>query len=121
MVKILTEPKDSIVQQIKELFLLDKIQIEFNIKEYNRELSHITGNNKLSVIFFECKIRKNKTKKVIEIWNVKFHVTKFEETCNHKGFEIKNTYYIDHKEIVRRSSQYHSKTLGYIITERLDR
>jgi ATP-dependent Clp protease ATP-binding subunit ClpX len=32
LVKILTEPKDSIVQQIKELFLLDKIQIEFKIE-----------------------------------------------------------------------------------------
>jgi ATP-dependent Clp protease ATP-binding subunit ClpX len=32
LVKILTEPTDSIVDQIKELFLLDKIQIEFTIK-----------------------------------------------------------------------------------------
>jgi ATP-dependent Clp protease ATP-binding subunit ClpX len=32
LVKILTEPKDSIVEQIKELFLLDKIQIEFKIE-----------------------------------------------------------------------------------------
>ena len=32
MVKILTEPKDSIVEQIKELFLLDKIQIEFKME-----------------------------------------------------------------------------------------
>ena len=32
LVKILTEPTDSIIDQIKELFLLDKIQIEFTIK-----------------------------------------------------------------------------------------
>jgi len=32
LVKILTEPKDAIIQQIKELFLLDKIQIEFKIE-----------------------------------------------------------------------------------------
>ena len=32
LVKILTEPKDSIVEQIKELFLLDKIQIEFKME-----------------------------------------------------------------------------------------
>ena len=31
LVKILTEPTDSIIDQIKELFLLDKIQIEFTI------------------------------------------------------------------------------------------
>ena len=32
MIKILTEPVNSIVNQIKELFLLDKIEIEFKIK-----------------------------------------------------------------------------------------
>ena len=32
LVKILTEPKDAIVSQIKELFLLDKIQIEFKME-----------------------------------------------------------------------------------------
>lgn len=32
LVKILTEPKDSIVEQIKEIFLLDKIQIEFKME-----------------------------------------------------------------------------------------
>ena len=31
LLKILTEPKDSIIDQIKELFLLDKIKIEFTI------------------------------------------------------------------------------------------
>ena len=31
LLRILTEPKDSIIDQIKELFLLDKIQIEFTI------------------------------------------------------------------------------------------
>jgi ATP-dependent Clp protease ATP-binding subunit ClpX len=32
LVKILTEPQDSIIDQIKVLFSLDKIEIEFNIK-----------------------------------------------------------------------------------------
>ena len=31
MIKILTEPQDSIIDQIKVLFSLDKIQIEFTI------------------------------------------------------------------------------------------
>jgi len=31
LIRILTEPTDSIIDQIKELFLLDKIQIEFTI------------------------------------------------------------------------------------------
>ena len=32
LIQILTEPQHSIVNQIEELFLLDKIQIEFKIK-----------------------------------------------------------------------------------------
>ena len=32
LIKILTEPENSIVKQIQELFLLDKIEIEFKIK-----------------------------------------------------------------------------------------
>ena len=32
LIKILTEPQDSIIDQIKVLFSLDKIEIEFNIK-----------------------------------------------------------------------------------------
>jgi ATP-dependent Clp protease ATP-binding subunit ClpX len=31
LVQILTEPTDSIIDQIKDLFLLDKVQIEFTI------------------------------------------------------------------------------------------
>ena len=56
-----------------------------------------------------------------EIWNVKFLVTKFEESCSENDFEIKNTYYVDNKGVVRKSSQYLSDTLGLIRLERLDR
>ena len=89
--------------------------------KYIRSISHLNGDNKISERKFECSIKKNKQKEEVAIWDVKFHVTKFVETCEHHGFEIKNTYYVDNRGIVRRSSQYHSETIGYVITERLDR
>ena len=58
---------------------------------------------------------------MLKIWDVEFRVIKYDEDCDHNGTAIKNTYYLDDKEIVRRSFQYHSKALGYIVTERLDR
>ena len=36
-------------------------------------------------------------------------------------YELNNTYYVDDQKIVRRASQYHSETIGYILTERIDR
>lgn len=88
---------------------------------YNREVSHLTGNNKIRTRIFKCTIQKSNTKEMKEIWNVKFLVTKFEESCSENDFEIKNTYYVDNKGVVRKSSQYLSDTLGLIRLERLDR
>ena len=46
LVKILTEPKDAIIEQIKELFLLDKIQIEFKM-EALEEVANIAINEEI--------------------------------------------------------------------------
>ena len=96
-------------------------QIKHNKKSFHREFRRINGNNQISIRIFKCQIRRNKTKEVIEIWKLKFRVTKFEENCYHNGLEIKNNYYLDDQEIVRKSSQYHGDTIGYLVTERLDR
>lgn len=88
---------------------------------YIRKVSYITGNNKLSERLFECTIKKINKKENIKIWNVEFWITKFEENCSYNNFEITNIYYLDDNEIVRQSNQYHSETLGYIFTQRLDR
>jgi len=96
-------------------------KIKHNTKAYSRETRHINGDNKIFTNFFDCNIQKTKTNEIIKIWKVEFRVAKFEETCSHQGLEIKNTYYIDNREIVRRSQQYHGSTIGYIFTERLDR
>lgn len=88
---------------------------------YSRELSHINGNNKISKRVFRCEIQKINSAKVIEIWSVRFPITKFEETCAEGDFKIRNIFYLDNQKIVRKSKQYHSDTVGYILTERLDR
>ena len=88
---------------------------------YNRELSHITGNNKIARRVFNCNVEKTSNEELIKIWDINFKVAKFEEKCSDSSFLFKNTYYVDDQGIVRRSSQYHSDTLGPILLERLDR
>ena len=88
---------------------------------YIRKISYLTGDNKISTRSYKCKVHKNNQKEIIKIWELEFIVTKFEENCDDKSFKITNIYYVDDKEIVRRSLQYHSDTIGYVSTERLDR
>ncbi len=96
-------------------------KIDNSVATYVRKLSHMAGNNKIMERSFECKIKKIDRREEIKIWDIEFSVTKFEENCNNNQFGIKNIYYVDDRGIVRRSSQYHSETIGYILTERLDR
>ena len=84
-----------------------------NKTSYERKISHLSGNNKLSERAFQCNIHKSNNQELIEIWEVNFSVTKFEEVCENNSQLIKNTYYVDDQEIVRRSSQYHSDTWLY--------
>ena len=88
---------------------------------YSRELAHITGNNKISKRIFNCDIKKTSKRELIKIWNTNFEVDTFEERCVNNTLEFKNTYHVDTQRVVRRSSQYHSETIGTILIERLDR
>jgi len=90
-------------------------------ENYSRELNHITGNNMISKRIFNCNIEKIRTDEQVKIWDINFKVDRFEENCSDGSFAFKNTYLVDARGIVRRSSQYHSETLGYILIERLDR
>lgn len=101
--------------------MLQWARIENSDPIYSREVKYITGNNKISERIFVCKIKKDNQKKIVTIWDVKFLTQRFDEMCNNDGFKINNVYYVDDRGIVRKSSQYHSETIGYIITERLDR
>ena len=96
-------------------------QIKKKSEIYSRELSHITGNNKISKRVFSCEFKKTNSGEIIEVWDVNFKVDKFEENCFDGSFTFTNIYYIDTLEIVRSSIQYHSDTLGSITIERIDR
>ena len=96
-------------------------KINKKTKTYSRELSHITGNNKISKRVFSCDIEKGSSEEQIEIWDTNFEVANFEEQCFNSSLTFKNTYQVDARGIVRSSLQYHSDTLGYITIERLDR
>ena len=96
--------------------------INTKTEAYNRELNHITGNNKISKRIFNCNIEKTSSGDLIEIWGINFKVDKFEESCSDGSLALTNTYQVDTQGmIVRRSTQYHSETLGSILIERLDR
>ena len=96
-------------------------KINKNIETYSRELYYITGDNKISQRVFRCDIKKTSSGDLVEIWDINFKVDKFEESCSDGIFTFKNTYQVDASGIVRRSSQYHSDTFGFIKIERLDR
>lgn len=96
-------------------------QINKKTETYIRELNYITGNNKISKRVFRCDIEKTSSEELIEIWDINFKVARFEEQCSNNSFTFKNTYEVEARGIVRRSSQYHSGTLGFITIERLDR
>ena len=91
-----------------------------NKSSYDRKLSYLKGNNQIYSQIFNCKIDKVKDKDSIVIWEINFFVRKYEETCHYKNKTINNTYYVDDQNIVRKSYQFHSLTLGHISTERLD-
>ena len=88
---------------------------------YSRNFAYITGDNKISQRVFSCYIEKTSSDKQIRIWDINFKVDKFEESCSDGSLTFKNTYHVDTQGIVRRSTQYHSKTLGSILIERVDR
>ena len=95
-------------------------KISNKTERYRRELNYITGNNKISNRIFSCYIKKTSNEEHIEIWDMNFKVAKFEENCSNSSFTFKNIYHVDTQGVVRKSSQYHSDTLGFIIIARLD-
>ena len=96
-------------------------KIKKNTESYSREIYHITGDNKTARNVLSCDIEKTSSGEFIKIWDINFKVTKFEEQCFNSSLSFKNIYYVDTKGLVRRSLQYHSRTLGFVSLERLDR
>lgn len=92
-----------------------------NEAKYLRQFVYLSGNNQLINKKFKCVIKKSDHWKNIVIWGAPFNVVLFEEQCIEKNNMINNLYLIDRLGIVRKSYQYHSATIGYIVTERLER
>ena len=78
---------------------------------YSREVAHITGNNKIAKRVFTCDIEKISSRELIEIWDINFRVTRFEEICFNDSLKIKNTYFVDTQNVVRRSTCITAKHL----------
>ncbi len=89
--------------------------------QYVKVLNYLSGNNKLHSRVLDCQIKKTKRKELIEVWGIVFEVKKYQEACSDGEGKIHNTYYVDQNQIVRRSFQYHSSSLGYLTIERLER
>ena len=88
---------------------------------YTRQISYLGGDNQIFSYRFECEIKKRNKGSTISIFNAPFKTQEFIETCINKTDIIKNNYFVDSKNIVRRSIQYHGPALGYLTIERLDR
>ncbi len=96
-------------------------KIKYKTVSYSRELNYISGDNKIFKRVLRCDIQKTSSAEVITIWDINFRVARFEENCLNSSLKFKNTYFVDTQDIVRRSTQYHSETIGSIKIERLDR
>ena len=96
-------------------------KIHKKTENYSRELIYITGNNEIGKHVFSCHVEKTGGEEFIKIWDINFKVDTFNEKCFNDTLSFKNIYYVDAQNIVRRSIQYHSDTLGLVTIERLDR
>ena len=91
------------------------------LKNYERSLSYLHDDNKIFTRKLNCSMKKEKTSVILTIFEVEFITDKYLETCTDIFGKINNIYFLDRKMILRKSEQYHSETIGYIITERLER
>lgn len=88
---------------------------------YFRTVSYLSGDNKLQVHKLSCTIRKNNKNEIIKIWDLSLPLRKYVELCTYNDLKINNVYYLDNHKIVRKSLQYVSGSVGYIVTERIDK
>lgn len=89
--------------------------------EYSRKIFYLGGDNQTHSKSFACIMKKHKKHFTITIFDEPFDVQEYVETCISNTEKLKNSYFVDDKNIVRRSKQYHGPALGYLTIERLDR
>ena len=88
---------------------------------YARQISYLGGDNQLYFKTFSCSMKKKNKPLTIVIFDVHFDVQEYIETCISNTEILDNKYFVDYKNVVRRSKQYHGPALGYLLVERLDR
>ena len=89
--------------------------------EYSRQISYLGGDNQTFFKTFSCIIKKHNKQSTITIFEVPFETQKFLEVCINGTEKLENIYFVDYKNVVRSSKQYHGPALGYLTIERLDR
>ena len=90
-------------------------------QSYPRSLSYLSGDNEIKIEEFECSLEKEKDVEKIEIFKIYYLTRVYTEKCQNSIMSIQNKYYIDKNHIVRKSYQFHSNVVGYLLTERIDR
>ena len=89
--------------------------------KYSRQISYLGGDNQIQSNIYSCSLKTNNKRSTVIIFDVPFDTQIFIETCTNYAEELKNSYFIDQKKIVRKSVQYHGPALGYLTIERIDR
>ncbi|MDA7592270.1 YjbF family lipoprotein [Rhodobacteraceae bacterium] len=89
--------------------------------EYSRQISYLGGDNQTSFKTFSCIMKKHNKQSTITIFDVPFETQEFLEVCINGTEKLENIYFVDYKNVVRSSKQYHGAALGYLTIERLDR
>ena len=117
-----------IVQFVLQPVLILGVVVHFSMGIYleiqnqrSRQISYVGGDNQKYSMIFSCSINKNNKQKSITIFEVTFNVQEYIEACTSNTEILENTYFVDLKNVTRRSRQYHGPALGYLTIERLDR
>ena len=92
-----------------------------NGSTYTKKLFLLEQDNRINVENYLCSIIIKEKIQEIDIFDVNFQTRLFEEKCESNSKILENLYFLDTENIVRRSKQYHSANIGYILTERIDR
>lgn len=87
---------------------------------YEKKQTWLSEDNQVSSITLSCKIIISPQPIDIDVFDKRFTVRRAEENCQSENFNVQNLYFVDDLGIVRRSKQYHGKSTGHILIERLD-
>ena len=88
---------------------------------YNRNWVYLVEDDRLIKLTYLCNRIVENESSSISIFDINFKTKKFVETCYRDEHTFKNYYFVDESNIVRRANQFHSKKVGHILTERLER